>query len=49
MLLYNQQRDYTYEAAEKPGTFTTSTDRGKAGLAGRTTYSLHNRHFVESF
>jgi TonB-linked SusC/RagA family outer membrane protein len=44
MLLYNQN-DYTYEAADD---LVGSLPYRSRGLAGRTTYSLHNRYFVEA-
>lgn len=43
MLLYNQN-DYTYEAAAD---LVGSIPYRSRGLAGRTTYSLHNRYFIE--
>ncbi|OQP57869.1 SusC/RagA family TonB-linked outer membrane protein [Niastella populi] len=43
MLLYNQN-DYTYESA---GDLVGSLPYRSRGLAGRTTYSLHNRYFIE--
>jgi len=44
MLLFNQN-DYTYEAA---GDLVGSLPYRSRGLAGRTTYSLHNRYFIEA-
>lgn len=44
MLLYNQN-DYTYESS---GSLVGSLPYRSRGLAGRTTYSLHNRYFVEA-
>jgi TonB-linked SusC/RagA family outer membrane protein len=44
MLLYNQN-DYTYESS---GNLVGSLPYRSRGLAGRTTYSLNNRYFVEA-